>query len=275
MTRDQFVSQAVAPGQFGLEIGPGYAPTFSKKEGWNVETLDHASTEEIIEKYRSMTDVSRVEHIDYISDGRPIDEIISRRHEYDFVFASHVIEHITDPIAFILACQKLLKPDGNLVLIVPDKRRCFDALQSLTTSGEWLQAHQRKMVRHDAGRVFDFIANTAGMAGSGIWEGHWNGTIALSHSLDQARAAFEEAQADDHYMDIHAWQFTPSSFRLIWRDLVELGYISISEKMAANTNAFEFYFSASLSGAGCPLTRMELHKAMAREQIEGLAQVLA
>jgi hypothetical protein len=35
----------------GMEIGPGYRPTFSKADGYAVTIVNHCSTEELIAKY--------------------------------------------------------------------------------------------------------------------------------------------------------------------------------------------------------------------------------
>jgi hypothetical protein len=58
----------------GLEIGPGFDPLVPKSSGRRVETVDHASAAELREKYRNAAnvDISRIEEVDYVSDGRPL-----------------------------------------------------------------------------------------------------------------------------------------------------------------------------------------------------------
>jgi hypothetical protein len=50
-------------------------------------------------------------------------------------------------LGFLKDCETLLKQGGILVLAVPDKRRCFDLLQPLTSTGMILQAHAERRVR--------------------------------------------------------------------------------------------------------------------------------
>lgn len=38
---------------------------------------------------------------------------------YDFVYHSHLIEHIRDPKAFLQECLRIVKPGGNVVVIGP------------------------------------------------------------------------------------------------------------------------------------------------------------
>ncbi len=274
MTRDEFVAQMVSGDMFGLEVGPGYAPAFPRSKGWNVETLDHATADELREKYRGMIDVSCVEHIDYVSDGGLMHETIARRGEYDFIYASHVIEHVTDPVAFFRSCEILLKDTGNLILVVPDKRHCFDALQPVTTTGDFLDAFNAKATRHSAGRAFDFVANTTGLGSHGIWESHWTGEFNLPNSFEQAQEIYNRASSSLGYVDIHAWRFTPSSFRLIMQDMNHLGLVNLRESLLIPSMGMEFYFSASVTALGCATGRLELHKDILREQIEGFQQIV-
>ena len=59
----------------------------------------------------------------------------------DFVISAHVIEHLEDPIGAVLAALRILKPDGVLVLVVPDRRRTFDRLRPGTPLQHLVQDH--------------------------------------------------------------------------------------------------------------------------------------
>ena len=124
MTRTELILSMIDLSGIGLEIGPGYNPLLPKSFGHRVETLDHATAEQIREKYRNdpSVDISRIEEVDFVSDGRSIAEVVSKSGHYDYIVASHVIEHTTDMLGFLKDCQTLLKKTGNLVLAVPDKR---------------------------------------------------------------------------------------------------------------------------------------------------------
>jgi len=50
----------------------------------------------------------------------------------DFVVASHVIEHLEDPIGALRAWLRVVKPGGVVWLAVPDRRRTFDAERPTT-----------------------------------------------------------------------------------------------------------------------------------------------
>jgi len=52
---------------------------------------------------------------------------------YDFVLASHVIEHIANPIKALLEWRRVLKEGGVLLLVVPHKDGTFDHNRQATT----------------------------------------------------------------------------------------------------------------------------------------------
>ena len=50
---------------------------------------------------------------------------------YDFILSSHSLERIANPIKALRIWRTLLKPNSQLILILPDKRNTFD-VKSLT-----------------------------------------------------------------------------------------------------------------------------------------------
>jgi SAM-dependent methyltransferase len=51
---------------------------------------------------------------------------------YDFVLASHVLEHIANPLQALQEWKRVLKPNGVLVIVVPHKAGTFDHRRSFT-----------------------------------------------------------------------------------------------------------------------------------------------
>ena len=270
MDRKELLLSLIDVSGIGLEIGAGFDPLVSKSSGRRVETVDHASAAELREKYRSAptVDVSRIEEVDYIWDGRPLGEIIQKPRYYNYIVASHVIEHTPDMLGFLKDCEGLLKDDGALVLAVPDKRRCFDVLQSLSSTGMVLQAHLEHRTRHSPGQMFDFIAYNALRDGKSGWSFDDEGSLTFAHDLDFARFGFEQAASAGSYIDAHAWRFTPSSFRLILNDLYECGRLALRERFFAETDVLEFFVSLSRKAPGCPFDRLTLARMILAEQQE-------
>jgi predicted SAM-dependent methyltransferase len=254
----------------GLEIGGSMSPLLRKRDGYRIETLDHASAQDLRNKYKDdpRVDVARIEDVDFVTDGRSIADTVPRRRFYDYILASHVVEHMPDLLGFLKDCALLLKDTGVLVLAVPDKRRCFDVFQSTTSTGQILQAHLEKRTRHTAGAMFDHCANHAMRNDEIVWVAGSDAPLRLVYDLDFAFWRYRTARDSSDYHDVHAWHFTPSSWRLIVSDLAWSGDSPLKEKAFAESEGCEFYSSLSLTGDGCPLDRLTLVTRAIAEQRE-------
>jgi predicted SAM-dependent methyltransferase len=243
----------------GLEIGPSYNPIVPKAGGHRVEIVDHLDTAALRRKYASEpnVDASRIEEVDHVWSGEPLSELVGTD-TYDYVVASHVIEHTPDMLGFLRECAAVLRSGGRLVLVVPDKRRCFDFFRPVSSTGGVLQAHAERRTRHLPGAAFDQIANCATLGGQVGWMEQARGPLGFLHPLAAAQAIFERFRSAADYLDCHAWVFTPSSFRLIVSDLNALGMLALREEGVWATDVFEFVVILSRSGAGCPESRRDL-----------------
>ena len=243
----------------GLEIGPSYNPIMPKSDGFQVDIIDHLSTSDLRLKYANDqgVDVSHIEAVDYIWDGRPLHEVIDKYNYYDYIVASHVIEHTPNLLGFLMECEILLKQNGALVLAIPDKRRCFDLFRPLSTTGAVLQAHIEERTRHTPGTAFDHVAYFATMLGHDGCVAGTDGEPRLEHALAFAQTIFHRSVASQAYFDFHAWTFTPSSFRMILKDLYELDQLKLREG-ELRTSSHEFFVRLSRSAKGCDLLWNEL-----------------
>ena len=216
-----------------LELGPSMSPMAPRSAGWNVTVVDHATQEELIEKYRNdvHVTVANIEKVDHVwRNGALHDSVPEALHgTFDVLIASHVIEHIPDPIGFLNSAERLLHPQrGTLALSVPDKRWCFDYFKQVSTTGQMLEAHRRKAQRHGAATRFDASAYVAFDGNRTSWGRERLAELYLPDTLDHAFAEFQawSPEPDAPYVDCHAWHFTPASFELL---ILELGGVSVSD----------------------------------------------
>ena len=275
MSREDLIRSLFDKSARGLEIGPSYNPIAARRLGYHVDVLDHTSTEGLRSKYANEPniDVGLIEEVDFVWTDGSLCETVGAVASYDYIVASHVIEHTPDFLGFLNQCSALLKSDGRIVLAVPDKRRCFDACRPLTSLGEILQAHHEGRTRHTPATAFDHVAYMVTLDGRSGWARGADGCVAMANDLGFAKAVYERSLSDPAYHDFHAWVFTPSSFRLIMSDLAAIGETDLREADFRLTDGFEFLTVLSKTGGRDVPTRTELSRSILRELSEYPAEV--
>jgi SAM-dependent methyltransferase len=268
MTRESKLCSLINVQGRGLEIGPGYNPLLPKRDGFTIETADYTDADGLRRKYagNSSVDISRIEAVDHVLGEGGLFHTIQKQHHFDYIVASHVIEHTPDMIGFLKDCENLLAPDGVLVLAVPDKRYCFDVLQPLTSIGQAFQAFIDRRKQPPLGAILDDRIYNAVRNGAIGWDSRDSGALTFFVDIAQARSIFAADRVAQHYTDVHVWKFVPSSFRLILNDLYELGEIGLREATFDDSGGHEFYCSLSVSGGGCGLDRLTLARRTLAEQ---------
>ena len=230
-----------------LEIGASYSPLAPRKDGWNVRIVDHASREELVEKYSDPVhdvDVSRIEEVDVVWRGGPLDEAIGREHlGFDACVASHVVEHTPDLVGFLSGVMRSLAPDGWLSLAVPDMRYCFDLLRTPTRVGEVVVAHVNGAGRHGLATLVDQAAYSVAREGMIAWGQGDQGSLAFKGSLGTVPklVAGHDDSPGSEYVDAHVWRFTPASFELLVLELSALGLIDAHIASIHDSVGCEFY----------------------------------
>jgi predicted SAM-dependent methyltransferase len=230
----------------GLEIGPSHNPLAPKREGFNVQILDHASTADLKKKYKDHgVNIENIEEVDFVWNGEPLNKLIQNTHCYDYIIASHVIEHIPDFISFLRQIELLLKPDGILSLVVPDKRYCFDYFSPISSSGKIIDAYLNQNTQPSPGQVFDHFSNASMKENNIAWsESSKVESYELCHSFDDAKEFYKKSLNEKKdYIDVHCWRFIPESFSLIIKDLQMLGLINLEIKQQFDTTGCEFFAS--------------------------------
>lgn len=203
-----------------LEIGGGYNPRYLKAQHPNVHHLDHDTTEGLRAKYGAdptMADrIDCIQPIDFVFDGRPIEALVPPTLRFDLIYGSHVLEHQVDLIGHLQSLERLLKPHGRVIEMIPDLRTTFDALRYPTVTADALMAHLRPGPIHQGKQVFDGLSRELDKNHGYRMCGADSIGVSFSHGLRHAYNAMLAAeQPGQRYADLHAWTFTPESFRLL------------------------------------------------------------
>ena len=252
-SREEKVFHLLDKKGLGLEIGPSHNPIAPKKKGFNVHILDHATADQLRVKYKGHeihgVKLENIEEVDFVWHGEPFQELIGKTGCYDWIIASHVIEHVPDFISNLQQCEALLKPTGILSLVIPDKRYCFDYFSSSSSTGNVLDAYAEKRVRPSHGQIFDHFANASKRHGNIAWSPDGSGGAdELVHTFAEAQAHWAKSLSASDYIDAHCWRFTPASFRLLISDLQSLDLINLEIRAEFDTTGCEFYVSLGKKG---------------------------
>lgn len=217
----------------GLEIGALCWPVLTRKD-CDIRYLDHLSTESLKRKYAAdpQVDVGRIVAVDYVCDGITLAEALGAENRFDFVVASHVIEHVPDVIGWLNGIRNALKPGGRLCLAIPDMRRTFDRFRQPTGVAALIEDHLLRRTRPSPRAVFDHIGHHAAMAAG------W--TYPLAEAFGLARDALE------HYHDVHCLAASPESFLHLLDDLFRLDLLAYRIAALHGTEAGENEFFVQL-----------------------------
>ncbi|MCL2819428.1 MAG: hypothetical protein FWD38_01130 [Oscillospiraceae bacterium] len=242
--RDKIISKCNLNGA-GLEIGPSINPVVPKCDGYNIETIDHTDKKGLIEKYSSHgINLDKIEEVDYVWNGESYKELTGKINHYDYIIASHVIEHTCDLIAFLCDCSELLNENGVLSLVIPDKRFCYDYFRPVTCISQVIDRHLSKCTFNSPGSVYDYYSSVCFCGDNLAWEGlHPPFDVGLAYDTSDAKEAYLEVLNNEKYIDIHNWVFTKNSFELIIHNLNCLDLIDLVVAESFDTKGHEFYVS--------------------------------
>ena len=239
----------------GLEIGPLAAPRVRKDEG-NVLYVDHTDAAGLRSKYATNPvmkgRLDQIVEIDFVmSDALRIHEVVADSAPFDYVIASHLIEHIPDPVTWLLDVAAVLRPGGILSLVIPDKRFTFDVNRRTTEISDLVDAHLRGLRKPSFRQAYDFISHeiTEDVDAAAIWDGRADyAGVVRSDVPDPDAAALQLCRTisrSDEYVDVHCSVFTPQSFLGLYEKLVRLDLIEFEVAHFAPTelNTLEFHVS--------------------------------
>ena len=142
----------------GFEVGGPSTLLFSKKGVLPlypyVKSLDNCNFSKqtiwdgLIEEGNTFKyDENRKNGYQYILESTELSKIPSGC--YDFVLSSHVIEHIANPIKALYEWIRILKNNGNLIVVIPHKDGTFDHNRKITALSHMVDDFNSNMKEDD------------------------------------------------------------------------------------------------------------------------------
>jgi SAM-dependent methyltransferase len=220
-----------------LKIGPLFRPFFLKSEA-DVVYVDHADTEALRAKYKHdpKFDKSTIVDVDAVWGAQTLAECVGIGRKVDCVIASHVIEHVPDLLAWLKELESVLATDGEIRLVVPDKRFTFDYTRRLTELPEVLDAYLRKARRPLPFNILGHVLNVRQVDTFAAWQRPLAlADIPLSHPFELAIYAARDALSTENYHDVHCWVFTPCSLASLMHAAAENDLVDLECTLFADT----------------------------------------
>jgi SAM-dependent methyltransferase len=141
-------------GKTGLEIG-GPSNVFRRREPLELyrtvgglDNCDFSRSTVWAEQQDSyIFDPKKVPGKSIFCDGS---ELVSVKDStYDFVLSSHNLEHFANPVKALKEWQRVLRPSGALILVLPNYRRTFDHRREPTSVDHMLEDFERNIGEDD------------------------------------------------------------------------------------------------------------------------------
>lgn len=277
-TRNEKLLHYIDPAnQVGVEIGPLMTPIVTREMG-RIYYIDHATTADLKAKYADdpNVDVSKIVDVDYVWGEKSLVELTQANQPFDYLVASHVIEHVPNLIGWLEEIRTILKPGGILSLAIPDKRRCFDYERQTTQLSDVFEAYLYRSKKPSPRQIFDHVASIVHLKGLYTWSEEVDETAEFTryYSLNDARTMAKNAFESGAYHDVHCWVFTPHSFFKLLRELAELDLLKFEVIQFHETSGCEFFVSLravehSVSPSRIQLEAEENNQTQLREMAEG------
>jgi hypothetical protein len=132
-----------------------------------------------------------------------------------------------------------------VLLLLPDKRKCFDYFRPITMTGDLIEANLTGQVNHTHRTAFNHLAYAVRRGAHVSWSGRGTKGLSFVANLPVAyeRAIAHAGRNGKPGFDFHAWCFVPSSFELIIYELSHLGVIDLEVDEMSPSIGAEFFCS--------------------------------
>jgi hypothetical protein len=234
----------------GLEVSPLYRPT-ALKSNHNVYYTDYTTAEDSRQKH-SNYEHDEIMEIDFVwTPGKKLIECVPVGQKFKWAVSSHVLEHVPDPIGWVLEVFEVLENGGIFSLALPDKRFCYDKFRRETDVADLIDQWVRQQRIPSPRQIYDFLSRSvdgSGEPGTRAFEVAEKFEDAARSYTDQEALNFVvNSWTTGAYFDVHCSAFTPESFCALFSKLNDIGITNV-EISSPTGNENEFYITLKKIG---------------------------
>jgi hypothetical protein len=153
----------------GIELGPGHMAFPTVMPGATVRYLDAWHPDDNGDRFpelRAQSEAAFVEPdivCDFNAEGlAPVADA-----SQDFVVASHVLEHLANPLRMLDEMHRVVRPGGTVLILLPDRHVTFDKDRPPTPLAHLVDEYERGVTTVDDAHIEEFLHHTANHQGEG------------------------------------------------------------------------------------------------------------
>jgi SAM-dependent methyltransferase len=137
----------------------------------DISYVDRTDRGEIRKWYKNdaTVDIEKIVDIDYVWGELTFKEAVGNERKFDYVIASHVIEHVPDMVGWFKEVADILKPNGILSLVIPDKKYTLDRPRRPSNSADLVDAYLCQMRKPFSRQIFDHFSCVVETGGQNMW----------------------------------------------------------------------------------------------------------
>lgn len=140
----------------GLELGPGHQP-FPVPEDVRVALVDQWVPDDSRALFYELDETVSFPVPDVVA-NLDTDRLRAVADDsQDFVIASHILEHMAEPLGMVADIHRVLRPGGVLLALLPDRRRTFDRTRYGTGLDHVVGEHKAGTTVVDDDHIVEFI----------------------------------------------------------------------------------------------------------------------
>jgi SAM-dependent methyltransferase len=181
----------------GIELGPGHHPFVQPYPGVTVRYVDRwepAENRELFPELGAGAEFAKPDVVANLDTDR-----LSALPDasQDFVIASHVLEHVAEPLGQLADMHRVLRPGGTALVLLPDRRHTFDSERTPTPLAHLVAEHERGVETVDDDHVEDFLRST------GEQVDQWAPADRAAHfDLHRRRSIHVHVWSEDEWVDV-------------------------------------------------------------------------
>lgn len=221
--RQKLLDGCAVHSERGIEFGPLANPLVSKEEG-PIFYLDYTSAENLRLKSAAdpNVDASAIVDVDFNLEEGSLTEICGPSAPFCYVVASHVFEHLPNPMGWLREISALIRPGGIVSLAIPDRRYTYDYFRSTTTCAQLVANDRDQLSRPSSTQLADHFFNVRVVDTVAAWS-----ATPLIESCDRYHPDAQVLYLLDlgiagQYMDCHCTVWTMEQFEQVFPEAVRL-----------------------------------------------------